>query len=344
MPHSDQTRRWREMERRAVIAGFGATLAYPLAANAQSSARSFKVGLVFTTTPLAELTGPNATNPVVRAFAKGMRELGFVEGRNLILECRTAEGQLDRLSEIITELVSREVDVIVTTGDRAALDAKRVTTVVPIVMMVSYDPVGAGIITSLARPGGNITGLTNNPGAKIEGKLLQLLKEIVPGAGHIVFLGLAADWNGSQGASARAAAPELGISLSFAEVTPTNYSDAFTQMAQNKPDAFYLAANPAHWVNRQRIADFVVQQRMPSIYPYREITVAGGLISYGSSPMYLFHRAATFVGKILQGARPQDLPVEQPTKFELVINLKTAKALGLTVPMTLLSRADEVIE
>ncbi len=300
--------------------------------------------MVFTATPISEITGPNASNPVVRAFTQGMRELGFIEGRNLILECRSAEGQLDRLSEIVTELVSREVDVIVTTGDKAALDAKRVTTVVPIVMMVSYDPVGMGIIESLARPGGNITGLTNNPGAKIEGKLLQLLKEIVPVANHIAFLGLAADWNGSQGASARAAAPNLGISLSFAEVTPTNYADAFAKMIQNRPDAFYLAANPAHWVNRQRIADFVVKNRMPSIYPYREITEAGGLISYGSNPMYLFHRSAAFVAKVLQGAKPQDLPVEQPTKFEMVINLKTAKALGLTVPMTLLSRADEVIE
>lgn len=332
------------MKRRAVLVGLGSVLAGLGGVLAQPAGRLFKVGLVFTTTPVSEMTGASPISPVVRAFTQGLRDLGYAEGRNLVLECRSAEGRLERLEAIVTELVDRKVDVIVTTGDKAAQDAKRVTNVVPIVMMVSYDPVGAGIITSLARPGGNITGLTNNPGADVESKMLQLLKEVVPEATRIAFLGLAADWNGKQGVIARAAAPNLGVSLVFVEVTPTNYADAFTLMTRDRPHAFYLAANPAHWVNRQTIADFVVKQRIPSIYPYREIADAGGLMSYGSNPMYLFHRAASFVDKILRGAKPSDLPVEQPTKIEFVINLKTAAALGLTIPPALLATADELIE
>ena len=332
------------MKRRAVLVGLGGVLAWPLIGRAQPAGRVFKVGLVFTTIPVSEMTGASPISPVVRAFTQGLRDLGYAEGRNLILECRSAEGRLERLEAIVAELVDRKVDVIVTTGDKAAQDAKRVTNVVPIVMMVSYDPVGAGIITSLARPGGNITGLTNNPGADVESKMLQLLKEVVPEATRIAFLGLAADWNGKQGAIARAAAPNLGMSLVFVEVTPTNYADAFMLMTRDRPHAFYLAANPVHWANRQTIADFVVKQRIPSIYPYREIADAGGLMSYGSNPMYLFHRAASFVDKILRGAKPSDLPVEQPTKIEFVINLKTAAALGLTIPPALLATADELIE
>ena len=332
------------MKRRTVLAGLGGALGWPLAVRAQPAGRVFKVGLVFTTSPVSEMIGPEPISPVVRAFMQGMRDLGYAEGRNLILVCRSAEGRLERLLAIVAELVDRRVDVIVTTGDKAAQDAKRVTTVVPIVMMVSYDPVGAGVITSLARPGGNITGLTNNPGPDVESKMLQLLKEVVPAATRIAFLGMAADWNGPQGAIARATAPKLGVSLVFAEVTPTNYADAFALMTRDRPDAFYLAANPAHWANRQIIAEFVVKQRLPSIYPYRDIVDAGGLISYGSNPMYLFHRAASFVDKILQGAKPADLPVEQPTKIEFIINLKTAAAFGLTIPATLLANADELIE
>jgi putative tryptophan/tyrosine transport system substrate-binding protein len=218
-----------------------------------------------------------------------------------------------------------------------------VTNVVPIVMASSYDPVGVGIITNLARPGGNFTGLINNPDPDIEGKRLQLLKEALPEATRVAFLGVG-DWDGPEGTSVKAAARLLRVTLIHADHAPTHYADAFALITRDRPHALFVARSNANYGNRLMIAEFAVKHRMPGIFPYREIVEAGGLMSYGTSAVYLYRHAAGHVDKILKGANPGDLPVEQPTKIEFVINLKTAAAFGLTIPSTLLASADEVIE
>jgi putative ABC transport system substrate-binding protein len=273
-----------------------------------------------------------------------LRDLGYVEGQNLVLERRSAEGKFERFGEIVVELVGRRTDVIAITGVELAQEAKRVTTAVPIVMVGSIDPVRAGIVTSLARPGGNVTGLTINPGPEFEAKRMQLLKEVVPKASRVAYLGVADDWDSNEGKAVRAAVLTMGVTLVHARHTPVHYADAFALITRERPHALFVARNPAVYANWQLIADFAISHRMPGMYPWREFVEAGGLMSYGVSTPDLFRRAAGYVDKILKGAKPADLPVEQPTKFELVINLKTAKALGLTVPPTLLTIADEVIE
>ena len=332
------------MKRRAVLAGLGGALGWPLAVRAQPAGKVFKVGLVFTTSPVSEMIGPDPIHPLVRVFIQALRDLGYVEGRNLVLECRSAEGRFERFGEIVAELVARKVDVIVTAGDKMAQEAKRVTNVVPIVMASSYDPVGAGIVKNLARPGSNVTGLINNPAPDIEGKRLQLLKEALPEATRVAFLGMAVDWEGPEATSVKAAARLLGVILIHADHTPTNYADAFALITRDRPHALFVARSNANFGNRLMIVEFVVKHRMPGMCPSRDYVVAGALMGYGTSPSYLYRHAAGHVDKILQGAKPGDLPVEQPTKIEFVINLKTAAALGLTIPPTLLASADEVIE
>jgi putative ABC transport system substrate-binding protein len=274
----------------------------------------------------------------------GLRDLGYVEGQNLVLERRSAEGKFERFGEIVAELVGRGTDVIATTGVEMAKEAKRVTTAVPIVMTGSVDPVRAGIVTSLARPGGNVTGLTINTGPEFEPKRIQLLKEVAPEASRVAYLGAADDWDSHEGKALRAAARTMGVTLVHAQHTPVHYADAFTLITRERPHALFVARHPANYANRQLIADFAIEHRMPGMYPWREFVEAGGLMSYGVRVPDLYRRAAGYVDKILKGAKPADLPVEQPTRFELVLNLKTAKALGITIPPTLLARADEVIE
>jgi putative ABC transport system substrate-binding protein len=333
------------MRRRAFILLLGgAAAAWPLTARAQPPARVHRVGLILTTSPLSEMTGPDPIHPLVRAFVHGLRDLVYVEGQNLILERRSAEGRFERFAEIIAELVQRKVDVIVTVRNEMTLVAKRVTTAVPIVMAVSDDPVEAGIVASLARPGGNITGFTVHPGPEFEAKRLQLLKEALPEATRVALLGLKSNWESPDGKHVRAAAQVLGVTLVHAEHTPTHYAEAFALMTRDRPHALFVARHAANYANRQLILDFAAEHRLPGIYPWRENVEAGGLMSYGLSTPDLFRRAAGHVDKILKGAKPADLPVEQPTRFELVINLKTAKALGFDMPATVLSRADEVIE
>jgi putative ABC transport system substrate-binding protein len=275
----------------------------------------------------------------------GLRELGYAEGKNLILERRSAEGRFERFGEILAELIARKPEVIVVAGvPELAQAAKRATSTVPIVMAAGYNPVETGIVASLARPGGNITGFTTHAGPEIEGKRLQMLKEAVPAATRIAFLGLKSVRESLDGASVRAAAQTLGVTLLHAEHTLTHYADAFALISRDRPHALFVARHGSNFNNRQLIADFAVGQRMPGIYPYREIVAAGGLMSYGTSNPDLFRRAAEYVDRILKGAKPADLPVQQPTRFELVINLETAKALGITIPPTLHVFADELIE
>jgi putative tryptophan/tyrosine transport system substrate-binding protein len=317
----------------------------PLAAQAQQAGKVYRVGLIYATPPVSDMSGPDPISPGTKAFVQALRALGYVEGQNLVLERRSAEGKFERFGEIVAELVGRKVDVIVTGhGNDIALAARRVTNTVPIVMVSSSDPVEAGIVASLARPGGNITGFTSNTGPEFEVKRLQMLKEAVPEATRVAFLGTKVDWEGPEGMGVRAAAPILGVTLVLAEHTPTQYADAFAVITRDKANALFVARALGSVATRMLIAGFAVEFRMPGTYPYREFVAAGGLMSYGVSFTDLFRRAAGHVDKILRGAKPADIPVEQPTKFELVINGGIAKALGITIPPALLAAADEVIE
>ena len=334
----------RMMNRRTLVTGIAGAAAWPLAARAQQPAKIHRVGIIIPTAPVSTMTGVDPINPPIKAFIHGLRDLGYIEGQNLILEPRSTEGLFERSREIVTELIGRKVDVIVVAGNELAKEAKRVTRIVPIVMAAVSDPIDAGIISSLARPGGNVTGFTVHVGPEIDAKRLQLLKDALPEASRISFLGTKADWEGQEGTSVRAAAQILGVTLIHAEHTTTHFADAFASITRIQPHALFVARHYGNYGNRKLITDFAMGQRMPGMYVYREYVEAGGLMSYGANLPTLFRRAAGHVDKILKGAKPADLPVEQPTHFELVINGRTAKALGLTIPPTLLAFATEVIE
>jgi putative tryptophan/tyrosine transport system substrate-binding protein len=276
---------------------------------------------------------------------QGLRDLGWIEGKTIIIEYRYAEGRSDRLPELAADLVRLKVDIIVTAVTNDTLAAKNATREIPIVMAAAGDPVATGIVESLARPGGNITGLSQmNP--ELTGKRLDLLKEIVPKLSPVAVL-----WNPEDPISIlgwdeiQLPARKLGVEVHSLEVrSPGDLDKALDEAARTHVGALVIMPNPVFVTNLKRIADFAAQNRLPSIFHLREFANAGGLVSYGIDRSDQFRRAATYVDKILKGAKPADLPVEQPTKFELVINLKTAKTLGLAVPASLLTRADEVIE
>ena len=336
------------MDRRTFVNTVGlGLLAAPLAAEAQQAGKVYRVGLIFTATPLSEMAGPEPVSPVFRAFVQGLRALGYVEGQNLILERRSAEGRYERFGDIVVELVRLKADVIVTAGgDPLARAAKAVTATVPIVMATSRDPVGEGLVQSFARPGGNITGFTIVVGPEVEAKRLELLKAMLPGVSRVAYLASKEnqDWERQYGKSVRTAAQALGLKLVLAEFPPRQYADAFTRISRARADALFVASSPAAYADRALIVDFAARTRLPSTFHFREAVELGGLMSHGVNLADNLRRAAGYVDKILKGAKPADLPVEQPTRFELVINLKTAKALGLTIPPSLLQRADEVIQ
>ncbi len=246
------------------------------------------------------MTGPEPIHPLVRAFVRTLRILGYVEGQNLVLERRSAEGRFEQFQEIVADLVGRGIDVIVTVTNEMAIAAKRVTNSVPIVMVTSSDPVGTGIVASLARPGGNVTGFTINAGPEIEAKRLQLLKEVLPQMARAVFLGTAEDWVSEEAQSVRDAAKALGVTLIHAEHSPTGYADAFALVGREQPDAVFIARNPANFANRQVIIAFMAERRIPSSSYYREFADAGGLMSYGASMGDLFRRAA---GQVVRFSR-----------------------------------------
>jgi putative ABC transport system substrate-binding protein len=318
----------------------GGLLAAPLAAEAQQAGRVPRIGFLGP-------ASPSNRSPGLDAFRQGLRELGWVEGQNIVIDYRLAEGRYDRLPALAAELARLKADIIVAVGTPGVAAAKKATETIPIVMIAgSADPVGLGLIASLARPGGNVTGLSFSAGPEIFGKGLELLKEIVPKVRRVAIL--------SNPASpvqplfireVNVAARSLGVQLQLLEARgPDEFDGAFAAMAKERLGALLVVSDLMFILHRTRLADLVARSRLPAAYGDRDHVEAGGLMSYGASVRDLFRRAATYVDKILKGANPADLPVEQPTKFELVINLKTAKALGLTIPQSLLLRADEVIE
>jgi putative ABC transport system substrate-binding protein len=310
----------------------------PMAVEAQQAGRVYRLGILWATAPPTQDQG--ATHTLVKA----LRELGYVEGQNLTLERRYAEGKLDRLPVLARELVQLRADVIVAVGSAVIRAAKEATTTIPIVMYGGFDPIAAGFVASLARPGGNITGVVIGPGSSLAGKRLELLKETVPRAARVAFLAANDPNFRPQVQEAETAASSLGIKLVAVEVRGGDYAHAFSTIAAERATALLVGATPFFMRDRKRIIDLAAKHRLPAMYEWPEQVEDGGLMSYGAPQSALVQRAAVYIDRILKGARPGDLPVEQPTKFELVINRKTAKALGLTLPPSLLNRADRVIE
>ena len=327
------------MRRRQFITLLGGAAAWPLAARAQQPGKMPQIGYLGVSSPSME---PH----YVEAFRQKLRELGHVEGKNIAIEYRWAEGEDDRLPNLATELVRLNPDVIVTTGTPGAVAAIQATKTIPIVMATVADPVGSGLVASLARPGGNVTGFIIL-GPELEGKRLELLKQAVPGLSRLAVL-----WNPNNPGivpyfeTVRNAGRALRISLDpVVEVRRSDELDnAFNAIAGARPHALVVIADRFLLAHRKQIIEFAAVNRLPTMYPYREYVDAGGLISYAPSNIELFRGAATYVDKILKGAKPGDLPIQEPTKFELVINLKTAKALGLDVPLHLQQLANEMIE
>jgi putative ABC transport system substrate-binding protein len=329
------------VQRRQFLIAAGALLATPLAADGQQAAKVARIGHL----------SPNlAAGPHLRdAFLQGLRDLGYVEGRNVVIEYRDAEGKLERLPALAAELVALKVDVILadggTLGPRVAMQA---TTTIPIVFTSAADPVGSGLVTSLARPGGNVTGLSAL-GPELVGKRLELLKQAVPGIDRVAVLRggstLGERVLKDMLEAADVAARALGVQPQFIEARgPDEFARAFSAMTSARAGALTVLPSNMFVRERRRLVDLAAKNRLPAVYTSREFVDAGGLMSYGAHQPDLFRRAATYVDKILKGAKPGDLPIEQPTKFELVINLKTAKDLGLTIPPSVLARADDLIQ
>jgi ABC-type uncharacterized transport system substrate-binding protein len=316
----------------------------PLAAEGQQAGRVHRVGVILTTSSVAEMSGPEPVHPLMNTFVHALRALGYVDGQNLTLERRSAEGRFERFAGIVAELVRLKTDVIVTVGIPMTQRAKEVTTTVPIVFVGGYDPVANGIVKSLARPGGNVTGFAFFIDPEIHAKRLQILKEAVPNISRVAFLGEKSEWEDAVGQRVKAAAQALGVELFLAEHTPTEYAAAFRVVIRQRADALFVTSAPSNYANRHLVVDFATRHRLPSIHAYRASVELGGLMEYAADNHDLFRRAAGYIDRILKGAKPADLPVEQPTKFEMVINLKTAKALRLTIPPSVLGRADQVIE
>jgi putative tryptophan/tyrosine transport system substrate-binding protein len=320
------------MKRRDFITLLGGAAAWPLAARAQDPAKIPRIGIIDDTSRW-------------NAFRSGLRELGYLEGENIAFDYAYGEGVPERLAEAAALLARRPVDVIAAYGTAASFAAKSATSTIPIVMISVGEPLRAGLVESLAHPGGNITGNTIL-GPDISAKRIQLVQELVPTVTRVAFL-----WNPHNASHVayrqelQAATPALNVKLVLVEVGSSHeFEPAFAAMMKERPDAFTMTGDPLHQLYVGWIIDFMTKNRLPAVYQLSENVRAGGLMSYGASQPDLFRRAALYVGKILQGTKPTDLPVEQPVKFELVVNLKSAKAIGLMVSEAFLLRVDEVIE
>jgi putative ABC transport system substrate-binding protein len=329
------------MERRTFMAMLtGGIVVAPRVSEAQQATKVPRIGYL----------GPTlAANPhMIEAFLQGLRDLGYVEGRNVVIEYRSAEGKLERYPALVAELVALKVDVIFVPGTPAAVAAKQATKTIPIVFTAVADPVADGLVTSLARPGGNVTGLSGfSP--ELVGKRLELLKQAVPGVSRVAVL-----WQPGSVPEltekhmlkeADVAARALGVRPQFVEARgPADFDRAFSDMTRARAGALTVLGTPMFFTERRRLVDLAAKNRLPAVYGTRDYVDVGGLMTYGPNTADLVRRAASYVDKILKGAKPADLPVEQPTKFELLINLKAAKALGLTIPQSLLGRADQIIQ
>jgi putative ABC transport system substrate-binding protein len=322
--------------RRFVAALGGAVLAWPLAARGQPGKQP-TIGYLGGGTPVTE-------GQRIAAFVQQLRELGWTEGRNLAIEYRWTEGRMDRVAEFAAEFVRLKVDVIVTIGTPAALAAKKATSAIPVVFTTVADPVGAGLVASLSQPAGNVTGLSIQQ-TDIAGKRLELLREVIPGLGRLAILANV----GNPGSvlelgEVQTAARTLGVDFTTLEIQRAeDIAPAFAAL-KGRPEALYVAGDPLLTTNRIRVNTLALGARLPTMHASRDYVEAGGLMSYGPNFPDLFRRAAGYVDKILRGTKPGDIPVEQPTKFDLVVNLTTAQALGLKIPEAFLSRADELIE
>jgi putative ABC transport system substrate-binding protein len=323
----------------------GAAVARPLAAEAQQPDRARRIAIfhpAIPTTLLTETGGGTAW----RAFFAELRRLGYIEGRNLIIERYSAEGHHERYADLAREIVTSNPDLIVTGTNPVVSAFAAANSTIPVVAFM-MDPLKAGLVTSLARPGGNLTGITLDAGIDIWGKRLEMLKEAVPSAAKIAFLGMRDGWEGSFGQFLRDAAGRLGISLTSMlpqRGTPSEIERVFAAMGQQRPDAVLVSGEGDLYAHRQLIAELAEKNRLPAMCPYRDYVEAGGLMAYTVDLAELLRRMANDVHQILNGAKPGDIPIYQPTKFELLINLKTAKKLGLVVAPALLGRADEIIE
>ena len=328
------------MTRRAFLGALAGGLLVALRiAHAQPAGKVVRIGYLG--------TGSGSRGaPTVQAFREGLRELGWVEGRDVVIEYRWADGRFERLPELAAELVRLKVDVLVASPTPAAQAAKKATGTIPIVGVSLTDPVGLGLIASIARPGGNVTGVSYSLDPQMFGKHLALLREVVPKVRRVAILSNPA--GPAQPATVRNikdAALSLGLQLALVEARgPEDFDAAFATIARERVGAVFVVMDPAFIAQRERLPDLAAKSRLPSMFTQRTDAEAGGLMSYGPSIPGLYRRAATYVDKILKGARPGDLPVEQATTFELVINLKTARALGLTIPPSLLGRADHVVQ
>jgi putative tryptophan/tyrosine transport system substrate-binding protein len=317
----------------------GGLLAAPLAAEAQQPGKVYRVGVLFSGSRQSSMA-------LIRAFGEGLREHSYAEGRNLSIEHRFAESRAERVPRLAAELAKLNVDVIVTSVDRWAIAVRQAAANIPIVMTTAEDPVGAGLVKSLAHPGGNVTGVAIVAGPEIYGKNLELLKEILPKGASIAIL-----FNPDSAINARylraiqEAARALDVTLIPTGVRRVeDFEPAFVRMKREQTAGVVILGEPLFGSNRRRLADLALRSGLASSGPHRDYVDTGGLVSYGANQPDLWRRAATYVDKILKGAKPGDLPVEQPTKFELVFNMKTAKALGLTIPQSVLLRADELIQ
>jgi putative ABC transport system substrate-binding protein len=329
--------------RLSVVLALGILVA-PVPSHGQQPAKVYRIGWL---SPYSYESAPRhcpiKDGPYWQAWVEGLRERGYIVGQNLVIECRWTEGRDERAPALAAELVSLKVDLIVAVAAAQVRAAKQATSTLPIVMVGVIDPVGRGLVASLAHPGGNVTGLTESVGREFVGKYLQLLKEAVPKVSRVAVLG----YSGSPAFYRRemeAAARSLGVTLQFYEVRESEELDgAFTAMTKARAEALLVLPYPFVWVHARRIVDLAAQSRLPAAYPGRDHAKAGGLMAYDVNGPDIRRRLGFYVDKIFNGAKPGDLPVEQPTKFELVINLKTAKALGLTIPQSILLQADEVI-
>jgi len=321
----------------AVVLALSLALA-PLAGEAQQAGKMPRIGVL--------AAAPLSANPArIKAFREGLGELGYVEGKSIVIEWRFLEDKGDRLPALAVELTRLKVDVLVAFGPASTQAAKEATNTIPIVMAQVNDPIGAGFVASLARPGGNITGLSVMA-PELSGKKLELLKEIVPKLSRVAVFGTSTlPGNAQSVKETELAAKTLGLQLQYLGVEdPKDLDTAFRNAVSWRAHAIIVLQSPVFGSRRKALAELAVKNRLPAMYPHSDYMDAGGLMFYGPSISDLFRRAATYVDKILKGAKPADLPVEQPTKFELVVNLKTAKALGLTIPPSVLLQADRVIE